>query len=136
MKKHRLFFKRKRLKCDYIYNQSDINKVLYKLNILEVISNFVPLKKSGSIYVGRCPICKVLTQNERYFIVSSKKNLYKCFQCGIGATNSVSFIMRYFNVPFDSAFIFLNKKYIKIKLTPKRIRFMERKTNIDDNLPF
>lgn len=127
---------RKRLKCDYIYNQSDINNVLYKLDMLKVISNFVPLKKSGCIHVGRCPQCKPLTQNERYFIVSLKRNLYKCFQCGAGGTNSVSFIMRYFNISFDKALRFLNDKYVEIELVPERIRFMKRKTNIDDNLPF
>lgn len=141
-KKSRIAYRRKRLKSDYIFSQEDINRVMYALPFVDIISVFVPLKKSGPDYVGRCPFCRIITQNDKHFRVSENKRLYKCFQCGAGGHNAVSFLMRYYNAPFDKVFCFLSKKYV-FKNTnrywlvkPNRIRSMERKTNTDDNLPF
>jgi len=132
---NRFFHKRKRLKSKYIFNQSDINKVMFSMPPMSVvISDFTSLKKCGNEYGGRCPICKPLTTNNTHLRVSDKKNLYKCFECGAGGTNSISFLMRYFNSPFGEILFFVNKAYTKLDITPQRIRSL--RSNIDDDLPF
>lgn len=127
---------RKRIKCTRIFDQKDINKVMLGLPDMSiVIGAYVPLRESGSDYVGPCPLCRAKTLNDSYFRVSDRKGLYKCFQCGAGGTNSVSFMMRYFNLPFDEVLFFLNKKYLGLEFGPIRIKSC-RRHNIDDDLPF
>ena len=60
--KHRILYRRKRLKSQRIYKQEDINQVMYKLTFTEVISDFVSLKKAGCDQAGRCPFCKTITK--------------------------------------------------------------------------
>jgi DNA primase len=110
---------------------------MYALPFSDIISKFVPLRKSGKDLVGRCPFCKYVTHNDSHFRVSEVKKLYKCFECGAGGRNVVSFLMRYYKKPFGSILMFANAEYLKgHELTPQRIRSMERKPNKDDNLPF
>lgn len=128
--------KRKRLKTRIIFTQEDINRVLFNLPKMSiVIGEFISLRKSGSDHVGRCPLCKNLTHNDSHLRVSDRKGIYKCFECSRGGSTSVSFIMMYYNIPFDKALVFLNKKYTKMDLVPNRIRSPKR-SYIDDNLPF
>lgn len=137
MKTSKLFYGRKRIKSDYIFSQDDINKVMYALPFSKIISQFVPLRKSGKDLVGRCPFCKYITHNDSHFRVSETQKRYKCFECGAGGRNAVSFLMRYYNRSFGRILMFVNKEYVKgHELRPKRIRSMERKPNRDDNLPF
>ena len=119
-----------------IFSQEDINKVLFNMPSMSVvIGEFTPLRKSGKDHVGRCPLCKTITTNNSHFRVSDHKKLYKCFECGAGGTSSISFLMRYFNIPFSDALRFANKSHAKQQILPKRIRSQE-KSNIDDDLPF
>lgn len=136
MNSHRLFHRRsKRKKSLYIFKQEDINKVIFNLpSMSKVIGEFVPLRKSGKDFIGRCPLCREITQNDRHFRVSDKKGLYKCFECGAGGSSSISFLVRYFDSTFGDMIVFLNKKYTKINLTTE-IRRMKG-PNIDEDLPF
>lgn len=136
MKKIKYFNKRKRLKSIFIYNQQDINKILYKLDFYDIIKEYIVLNKSGKDYVGKCPFCKTKTYNNKHFRVSEIKKIYKCFICGAGGTNVISFLMRYYNKPFGDILLFVNKKYVKIELKIERIRSIKKGTNIDENLPF
>lgn len=132
----RLFHRRrKRKKSIYVFKQEDINNVLFNLpSMSTVIGDFIPLAKCGKDFVGRCPICREITQNGRHFRVSDRKGLYKCFECGAGGANSISFLVQYFDSSFGDVLVFLNKKYTKVNL-PREIRRMKR-SYIDDGLPF
>lgn len=124
--KHRLFYKRKRKKSRYIFNQEDINKVVFSLpKMSAVIGEFIPLRKSGSDFVGRCPFCKEMTQNDRHFRVSDRKGVYKCFECGAGGAGSISFLMRWFDSSFGDVILFVNKKFLNLDIEPEETRRMK-----------
>ena len=130
-----MYNRRRREKRFFIYQQSQINKVLYNLPELpEIIKDFVVLKKRRTIHVGRCPFCHTLTSNETYFIVSNKG--FKCFQCGKGGTNAFGFFMIYFDKPFDKVLQWLNNRYTNIELVPKPSSYSNKRKGDDDNLPF
>lgn len=133
--RHNYFHKRKRIKSDYIFKQEDINKVMFNMpKMSEVIGEFISLRRGGIDYVGRCPFCRTFTDNDKHFRVSDRKGLYKCFECGAGGTNSISFLMRYFNLSFGDVLLFACRNYTDVKITPYRIR--SRESYIDDGLPF
>lgn len=130
-------FKQKKKGTD-IYNQKDINAILYNTPLSVVIGDYVVLRKSGQDFVGRCPFCKELTHNDYHFRISDKKKKYKCFECGFGGTMVSSFIMKYYNIPFDRALRFINAEYYRYKF-PLRIEgnvVNKAKNIIDDDLPF
>jgi DNA primase len=125
------FNRRKRKKCNYNFDQKDINSVLYSLpNIVDVIGEFIILRKKKNISVGRCPFCRELTHNDSHFIVSNKG--YKCFYCGIGGVNLFSFFMIYYDKPFDSILIWLNNRYTKKKIECKESKYLLNKYKADD----
>ncbi len=137
MKKSRLWHKKKRKKSYFIFNQIDINKVMFHQDLLVVVKDFVPLIKRKENYVGRCPFCKPITTNNSHFILNDKKRLYKCFECGRSGSTASSFLMQYFNASFDEVLKFLNKKYgPNIDLFPERTRVLKNRSGIDDDLPF
>lgn len=137
-KLNKLFCKRKRIKSSIVYKQEDINNILFNTSLLTVISDYIPLRKSGKDYVGRCPFCKSFTHNDYHFRVSPNKKLYKCFECGVGGKFATSFLMIYYNKPFDEILKYINKKYHnnKYKLNIEKIIINKQKNNIDEDLPF
>lgn len=81
-------------------------------DIVEVVSEFVSLRKSGANYKGLCPF-----HNERTpsFYVSPSRGICKCFSCGKGG-NPVGFIMEHEQMTYPEALRWLAKKYgIEIK---------------------
>lgn len=84
-----------------------------QVNIVDVISHYVPLSKAGKNYKALCPF-----HNEKSpsFIVSEEKQLYHCFGCG-AAGNSVGFIMQYENLDAIDAVEFLANRY-RIDIEP------------------
>jgi len=132
----RIFNNRKRKKTHCIYSQEDINKVMYASPFFKIINDYISLRKSGKDYVGRCPFCKELTNNDRHFRVSTDKNLYKCFECGAGGKNAISFLMRYYDKPFDRVLSFINRNYTKIDIKHIRTRNLDYGSSIDEDLPF
>ncbi len=92
--------------------------------IVEVISEFVPLKKRGSNYVGLCPFHKEKTPS---FHVSESKGIYKCFGCGKSG-NVVNFLMDYEKLSYIDALRWLATKYrIEIKEIPLTEEEIQRK---------
>jgi len=137
MKKSRLWHKRKRKKSYFIFNQGDINKVMFHQDLLVVVKDFVSLRKRIKNHVGRCPFCKPLTTNDAHFIVNEKKRRYKCFECGRSGATAASFLMQYFDAPFDKVLMFLNNKYgPNINLAYDRTRVLKNHSGTDDGLPF
>ena len=82
-----------------IYSSEVIEEVVSRNDIVDVISAYIKLKKSGSSYVGLCPF-----HNEKSpsFSVSGTKQMYHCFGCGVGG-NVITFVMEYENYTFPEA---------------------------------
>lgn len=82
-----------------IYSSEVIEEVVSRNDIVDVISSYIKLKKSGSSYVGLCPF-----HNEKSpsFSVSGTKQMYHCFGCGVGG-NVITFVMEYENYTFPEA---------------------------------
>ena len=76
-------------------------------NIVEVISDFVSLRKTGTSYKGLCPVHDDRTPS---FSVSPVKGVYKCFSCG-AAGNVVKFIMEHEQLTYPEALKWLANKY-------------------------
>ncbi|MGN0328998.1 MAG: DNA primase [Lachnospira sp.] len=89
-----------------MYSNEIIEEVVSRNDIVDVISGYVKLKKSGSSYVGLCPF-----HNEKSpsFSVSGQKQLYHCFGCGVGG-NVITFVMEYENYTFLEAVKMLGER--------------------------
>ena len=91
--------------------QLDIDKVLDAANIVDVVSDYVSLKRAGANFKGLCPFHD---DNTPSFSVSPARNFCKCFACGEGG-GPINFIMKKEGMTFPEAVRFLAKKYgIKI----------------------
>lgn len=88
-------------------DNATVQRILDAADIVEVVSDFVTLKKRGANYVGLCPF-----HNDRSpsFYVSKAKGMCKCFSCGEGGS-PVSFIMKLEQMSFTEALRYLAKKY-------------------------
>ena len=82
-------------------------RILNTADIVEVIGEFVSLRKRGSNYVGLCPFHNEKTPS---FSVSPSKGIFKCFGCGKGG-DVVSFIMEYEHLSYPEALRYLARKY-------------------------
>lgn len=104
------------------YIQEDIiDRIRDSTDIVEVLSDYIPLKKTGQNYKGLCPFHSEKTPS---FIVSPSKQLYHCFGCGAGG-DVFNFIVRYENLPFPEAVRVLAKKAgikIEVKTKDPRLR--------------
>lgn len=101
--------------CTFAANmidQATIDKILDAAQIVDVVSDFVTLRKRGVNYVGLCPFHNEKTPS---FSVSPSKGVCKCFSCGKGG-NVVHFIMEHEQLSYYEALKWLAKKYnIEIK---------------------
>lgn len=88
-------------------DQVTVQKIIDSAQILDVVQDFVSLKKRGVNYLGNCPFHNEKTPS---FTVSPAKGIYKCFGCG-KAGNSVNFIMEHEQLTYPEALKFLAKKY-------------------------
>lgn len=88
-------------------DNATVQRILDAADIVEVVSDFVALKRRGANYVGLCPF-----HNDRSpsFYVSKAKGMCKCFSCGEGGS-PVSFIMKLEQLSFTEALRYLAKKY-------------------------
>lgn len=92
--------------------QDTVNKILDSAQIVEVISDFVSLKRRGANFIACCPFHNEKTPS---FYVSPSKGIYKCFGCGKSGT-AVGFVMEHESMTYVEALKYLAKKYgIEIK---------------------
>lgn len=93
-------------------DQPTIDRILDAAQIVDVVSDFVTLRKRGVNYVGLCPFHDDKTPS---FYVSPSKGLCKCFACGKGG-NAVHFIMEHEQMSYPEALKYLARKYgIEVK---------------------
>ena len=88
-------------------DQHTIDRILDAANIVEVVSDFVTLRRRGANYTGLCPFHDEKTPS---FSVSPARGICKCFSCGKGG-NSVHFIMEHEQVSYYEALKYLARKY-------------------------
>ncbi|MGB9679909.1 MAG: DNA primase [Thermoanaerobacteraceae bacterium] len=81
------------------YSNDVINRVIEENDIVDVISEYVSLKKSGKDFKGLCPFHHEKTPS---FSVSQEKQLYHCFGCNAGG-NVITFVMDIENISFIEA---------------------------------
>lgn len=86
---------------------STIQRILDAADIVDVISEFVTLRRAGVNYKGLCPFHDERTPS---FVVSPSKQLCKCFSCGKGG-NVVHFIMEHEQMTYPEALRWLARKY-------------------------
>lgn len=99
-----------------------IDRIMDAANIVDVVSDFVSLRKRGTSYKGLCPFHDDTTPS---FSVSPAKGVYKCFACG-KAGNVVNFIMEHEQLTYPDALRWLAKKY-HIEIEERELTDEERK---------
>jgi len=88
-------------------DRSTIERILDAAQIVDVVQEFVQLKKRGVNYLGLCPFHNEKTPS---FTVSPSKEIFKCFGCGkVG--NSVNFVMEHEHLTYPEALKYLAKRY-------------------------
>ena len=93
-------------------DRETVDRVFAAANIVEIIGDYVTLKKKGVNYVACCPFHNEKTPS---FVVSPSKGVYKCFGCGEGG-NAVNFVMKHESMTFPEALKAVAKRYgIEIK---------------------
>lgn len=107
-------------------DQPTIDRILDAANIVDVVSEFVTLRKRGVNYVGLCPFH---TDKTPSFYVSPAKNICKCFACGEGGT-AVHFIMKQEQLNYFDALRYLAKKY-NIEIQERELTEKEKQKRSD-----
>ncbi|WP_020597445.1 DNA primase [Spirosoma panaciterrae] len=87
--------------------EETVDRIRQSVDILEVINDFVSLKKRGSNYIACCPFHNEKTPS---FNVNPVRQIYKCFGCG-KAGDAVRFVMDIENIGYGEALRYLAKKY-------------------------
>ncbi len=107
-------------------DQVTIGRIQDAAQILEVVSDFVTLRRRGANYVGLCPFHD---DRNPSFYVSPAKNICKCFACGEGGT-PIHFVMKHEQMTYYEALKYLAKKY-NIEVVEKEFTDEERQAQSD-----
>ena len=111
-------------------DRETVDKILNAVDIVDVVSDFVHLRRRGANYIGLCPFHNEKTPS---FSVSRSKGICKCFSCGKGGS-AVNFIMEHEQMSYYEALKYLAKKYhIEIKereLTDKEKQEQSERENM------
>ena len=107
-------------------DRETIDRIYAAADIVDIISDYVTLKRKGVNYQACCPFHQEKTPS---FVVSPSRGIYKCFGCGKGG-NAINFVMESENISYPEALKMVAKRYgIEVKdeeLTPEDI---ERNNN-------
>lgn len=88
-------------------DRATVDRITDAANIVDVVSEFVTLRKAGANYKGLCPFHDDSTPS---FYVSPSRNLCKCFSCGKGG-NPIGFIMEHEQMTYPEALRWMARKY-------------------------
>ncbi|MFQ6092756.1 MAG: DNA primase [bacterium] len=101
-----------------------IDEVRSRTDIVDLVSDFVPLKKRGKNFFGLCPFHPEKTPS---FSVNPERQIYHCFGCGVGG-NAFTFLMEYEKLGFWEALTYLAKR-ANVTLPQKGIDSKQRAEN-------
>lgn len=112
-------------------DRATIDRIMDATNIVEVVSDFVTLKKRGINYIGLCPF-----HNDTHpsFSVSPSRGICHCFTCGKGG-NAVNFLMELENLSYPEALRWLARKY-NIEIHERELSDEEKKQESDREAMF
>ena len=95
-----------RLEVAMLYSEELVEEIRSRNDIVSIIGSYIRLQKRGSNHMGLCPFHNEKTPS---FSISSAKQMYHCFGCGVGG-NVFTFIMEYENYSFVEALKFLAER--------------------------
>ena len=107
-------------------DRATIDKIMDATNIVDVVGEFVTLRKAGVNYKGLCPFHDDKTPS---FMVSPSKQICKCFACGEGGT-AINFLMKHEQITYPEALRWLAKKY-NIEIQERELTDEEKKEQSD-----
>ena len=107
-------------------DRETIDRVFAAANIVEIVSDYVTLKRKGVNYMACCPFHNEKTPS---FVVSPSKGLFKCFGCGEGG-NAINFVMKHESLSFPEAVKVVAKRY-GIEIREKELTEEEVRRNDD-----
>ena len=107
-------------------DRATIDKIMDATNIVDVVGEFVTLRKAGVNYKGLCPFHDDTTPS---FMVSPSKQICHCFACGEGG-NAVNFLMKHEQITYPEALRWLARKY-NIEIEEKELTEEEKKEQSD-----
>lgn len=110
--------------------EDKVREVAERLSIVEVVSDYVQLRRSGSNFQGLCPFHSEKTPS---FNVNPAREIFHCFGCGAGG-NAFSFVMRMEGLSFPEAVKFLARK-AGVEIEERQLTPAERKT-LDERQQF
>lgn len=102
-------------------DRATVDKIMDATNIVDVVGDFVTLRKAGVNYKGLCPFHDDTTPS---FMVSPSKQICKCFACGKGGT-AVNFLMEHEQITYVEALRWLARKY-NIEIEERELTDEER----------
>ena len=107
-------------------DRATIDKIMDATNIVDVVGEFVTLRKAGVNYKGLCPFHDDKTPS---FMVSPSKQICHCFACGEGG-NAVNFLMKHEQITYPEALRWLAKKY-NIEIEERELTDEEKQQQSD-----
>jgi DNA primase len=107
-------------------DQGTVDRIFEAAQIVEIVQDYITLKRRGVNYLGNCPFHNEKTPS---FTVSPAKNIYKCFGCGKGG-NPVNFVMEHEKITYYEALKHLAKRYnISIVETEQSEEALQQKSD-------
>ena len=103
-----------------------VDRIYAAANIVDIVSDYVTLRRKGVNYVACCPFHNEKTPS---FVVSPAKGLFKCFGCGKGG-NAVTFLMEHESLTYPEALKMVAKRY-GIEVHEKELSEEEVRRNDD-----
>ena len=107
-------------------DRETVDRIYAAANIVDIVGDYVTLKRKGVNYVACCPFHNEKTPS---FVVSPSKGLYKCFGCGKGG-NAVTFLMEHESLSYPEALKMVAKRY-GIEVHEKELTEEEVRRNDD-----
>ena len=107
-------------------DRATVDKIMEAVNIVDVVGEFVNLRKAGVNYKGLCPFHDDKTPS---FMVSPARQICKCFACGEGG-NVVNFLMKHEQITYPEALRWLAKKY-NIEIQERELTDDEKREQSD-----
>ncbi len=103
-------------------DHATVDRIMEATNIVDVVGEFVSLRKAGVNYKGLCPFHDDRTPS---FMVSPARQICKCFACGEGG-NAVNFLMKHEQITYPEALRWLARKY-NIEIQERELTDEERR---------